>query len=159
MRILGKHCQRVDTQEGNLKFQEMYTDDPYKFIFEHELFNISRIFNDTYQYIVFLGYEATPNQIFYIEDDEHLMIYNDIDGAIFNTDSMAFFSLIRDSKRIGTFCTEHSPYSFPLSDIDNVNTEFSLTPEEVLEKIVIFCKNAELENIATINNTLIVREL
>ena len=34
MRILGKHCQRVDTQEGNLKFQEMYTDDPYKFIFE-----------------------------------------------------------------------------------------------------------------------------
>ena len=76
MRILGKHCQRVDTQEGNLKFQEMYTDDPYKFIFEHELFNISRIFNDTYQYIVFLGYESTPNQIFYIEEDEHLMIWN-----------------------------------------------------------------------------------
>lgn len=158
MQIIGRLCDRVDTVEGIKSFIESYDVDPYKYIFEREIFNVSRIFEKEYKYLAFLEYDGDARQVFYLEPEEHIMVYNDIEGEIFNTDSMAFFSLIRDGHRIATFCTEHSPWSFPVSDNESVN-EMDLTTEEVLEKINTYCSTYNLETPANLNNTLIIRAL
>lgn len=158
MKIIGKLCDRIDTIEGKEAFKESFDLDPYQYFFEYEPFHITRLFEDNYKYLVFLEYDADPRQVFYIEPGEHIMVYNDIESEIFNTDQMAFFSLIRDGNRIATFCTEHSPWSFRLDDKESLE-EMEVTSEEVLEKINTYCKGNDLEHLATIENTLIVRNL
>ena len=158
MKIIGKLCDRIDTLEGKEEFQKLYDLDPYQYIFEHELFHISRLFESDYKYIVFLESDAQPRQVFYLEPEEHIMVYNDIEDEIFNTDSMAFFSLIREGNRIATFCTEHSPWSFKLDNEESVS-DLDLSAEEILENINSYCKGKELTHLATTENTLIVRAL
>ncbi len=158
MQIIGRLCDRIDTVEGKKEFIDSYDIDPYQYVFEYELFNISRLFSSEYQYLVFMEYDGEPRQVFYIEPSEHIMVYNTISGEIFNTDQMAFFSLIRDSKRIATFCTEHSPWSFSLQNTESVE-EMDMTVEQLLKNINDFCSSKKLENTATENNTLIVRAL
>lgn len=158
MKIVGNLCDRIDTTEGRSEFKSMYDIDPFEYAFNYELFNISRIFPKQYQYLAFLEYDGSARQIFYIEPNEHIMVYNTIAGEIFNTDSMAFFSLIRDSKRIATFCTEHSPYSFDLKDNDSIE-EMDITVDLVLENINNFCLDKGFDTLANLNNTLIIRNL
>lgn len=158
MRIIGRLCERVDTVEGRASFKESYDVDPFEYIFERQIFNTSYLPEKEYKYLVFLEYDAEPRQVFYLEPGEHFTVYNDIEGEIFNTDSMAFFELIRDSSRIALFCTEHSPWSFKLDNEEYVS-DLELTAQEILEKINEFCKEKSLENLATIENTLVVRAL
>lgn len=158
MKIIGRLCDRIDTVEGKAEFTSTYDIEPFEYVFEYELFHISRLFAPEYEYIAFLEYDGEPRQVFYLEPGEHIMVYNTIEGEIFNTDTMAFFSLIRDSSRIGTFCTEHSPWSFRASDTHSVE-EMSITSEQLLININDYCKDKELPTLATFENTLIVRAL
>lgn len=158
MRIIGRLCDRVDTVEGREGFKELYDTDPFEFIFDRQLFHSSNLSEKEYKYLVFLESDADVRQVFYLEPGEHLTVYNDIDDEIFNTDSMAFFELIRDCSRIALFCTEHSPWSFKLNHESYVE-EMDTTAEEILEKIHDYCKDMNLEQLATIENTLIVRAL
>lgn len=158
MKIIGRLCDRVDNIEGRKNFKESYDLDPFEFIFEQQLFHTSNLFESEYKYLVFLEYDADPRQVFYIEPGEHLTVYNDIEGKIFNTDSMAFFELVRDCSRVALFCTEFSPWSFKLNNEDYVS-EMNTTAEEILDKINDFCKDKDIEQLATIQNTLIVRAL
>lgn len=158
MRIIGRLCDRVDNLEGRKEFKESYETDPFEFIFDRQLFHTSTLSEKEYKYLVFLESDADVRQVFYLEPGEHLTVYNDIDGEIFNTDSMAFFELIRDCSRIALFCTEHSPWSFKL-DHEEYVSELDVTPEEVLTNINDYCKDKNLEHLATVENTLIVRAL
>lgn len=158
MKIVGKLCDRIDTIEGKEAFKANYDIEPFEFLFENEIFNISRLFSPTYEYIVFLEYDAVPRQVFYIEPKEHIMVYNDIVGEIFNTDSMAFFSLIREGTRIATFCTEHSPWSFTLSDQESLE-EMDVSATDIIDNINNFCEGKELSTLANMENTLLIRNL
>jgi hypothetical protein len=160
MKIFGKCCERIDSDQDKLNFKKMYSLDPYQFIFDHELFNITRIFPNKFRYIAFLEYDASPRQVFVLDDDEHLMVYNDIKGEIFNTDQIAFFSLIKNCERVSTFYTDSSPYSFTLKNKDCVE-ELEVPVKEILSSINSFCSNSEIkiEIPANIKNTLIVRTL
>lgn len=158
MRIIGRLCDRVDTVEGKESFKESYDVDPFEYIFDRQIFNTSYLPEKEYKYLVFLESDADPRQVFYLEPGEHLTVYNDIEGEIFKTDSMAFFELIRDGSRIALFCTEHSPWSFKLDNEEYVS-EMDVTAKDILEKINEFCKEKNLEQLATIENTLVVRAL
>lgn len=158
MKIIGRLCDRIDTIEGRAEFKSTYNIDPFEYVFEYELFNISRLFAPKYQYLAFLEYDGVPRQVFYLEPEEHIMVYNTIPGEIFNTDTMAFFSLIRDCSRIATFCTEHSPWSFQVSDTDSVK-EMDMTAETLLKNINDYCEGKDIPHLATIENTLIIRAL
>lgn len=158
MKIIGRRCDRVDTLEGRKTFKDNYKVDPFEYIFEHQLFNMSTISQKQYQYLVFLESDAEPVQVFYLEPGEHLTVYNDIEDEIFNTDSMAFFELIRDCERIALFCTLHSPYSFKLDleDKDSYLAEMDSNAQQILDNINNYCKDRQLEDLANLENTLIV---
>lgn len=158
MKIFGKLCNRIDTKEGKEKFIHFYNIDPYQYIFEYELFNVNRIFPNKFKYIAFLESDSEPRQVFVLEKEEHLMVYNDIESEIFNTDSMAFFSLIRECKRIGTFCTEHSPYSFSLDNQECLDSE-CFNSEEIIQNITDFCSSDSSDEVPNMNNVLVVRAL
>ena len=130
---------------------------PNKFVYKF-LFVFLYDFSNKFKYIAFLESDAEPRQVFFLEKEEHLMVYNDIESEIFNTDSMAFFSLIRESKRIGTFCTEHSPYYFTLDNQDSLDSE-CFNVEEIIQHITDFCSSDSSDELPNINNVLIVRAL
>lgn len=86
MKIFGKLCNRIDTNAGKEKFMKFYDIDPYQYVFEYELFHVTRIFPKQFKYVAFLESDSKPRQVFVLEDEEHLMVYNDIESEIFNTD-------------------------------------------------------------------------
>lgn len=71
---------------------------------------------------------------------------------------MAFFSLIRESKRIGTFCTEHSPYSFTLDNQYSMESE-DFKAEDIIQSITDFCSSDPSNELPNMNNVLVVRAL
>ncbi len=159
MKMIGESFWRIDTHEGAKEFLEQYDISPYQYIFEHENFHITRIFPENYQFIALLDWEGKPENILYLEEKDHLMVYNTIEGEIFNSDGMTFFSLIQDCKRAGTFCIENSPYSYQLKSQEDIASDLDSSIEDVLQNIIHYCEELSIECCPNKENVLIVRQL
>lgn len=155
MLVFGKCVNRVDQGQDRDFFIEMYKQTPREYGFSAEMFNKTALWPEDVRYIAFVDYEGQIEQVFYIEDKEHVNVYNDIPGTIFNTDGMALFTLIRDCKEVAMWATNHSPWSDRLCDLDD-NYEFTIEP--VLERLKIFI-NGKTEFEPTPENVLIVQTL
>jgi hypothetical protein len=153
---------RVDTEDGAKRFENLYKMSHYKMIVNHETFHITRIFPNKYQHIAFIeGMDGSANCVFTLKPGEHLMVYSSGcmgDNAVFNTDGIAFVRLIRDCKEVAMWAVDQSPYDYTDEDYDN----HELDREEVMENIRKAIKESvegEMEYEVTSENTLIVGQL
>lgn len=159
MQIIGKWLRRVDTPEGRESFKKSYNVDFYEYMIRNEVTHITRLFPDNIKYIVFLD-SYSIYQIFVLEDKDHLMVYSSgcmaKEKRVFNTDGMAFMSLVRDCEVKGTFCIENSPYDQEKGDWE---TEIEMTHKEGVSKVNAMLLDKKLPQTATKKNTLFVRQL
>jgi hypothetical protein len=119
MKIIGKWLPRVDTPEGREQFKKKYSVDYYEYMIEHEVTSIKRLFYKNCKFIVILESDNTFNQVFVLEEQDHVMVYSEgclNDKFYFNTDGMAFMSLVRDCEKKATWFLENSPYDHEEDD-------------------------------------------
>ncbi|MNJ90399.1 hypothetical protein D3C87_79950 [compost metagenome] len=130
---------RVDTEEGAKKFEDLYEMSHYKMMVEYEVFHITRVFPKQYQHIAFVESDGDVNCVYTLKENEHLMVYSDGcmgDDAVFNTDGIAFVSLIRDCKQVAMWSVDQSPYDYTEEEYDLHCTEKEIFLKNI-EKAVI----------------------
>lgn len=135
---------RVDTEEGAKKFQDLYDMSHYQMIVDYEVFHITRVYPKQYKHIAFIESDGEVNCVFTLKDEEHLMVYSDGcmgDEAVFNTDGIAFIELVRDCKKVAMWSVDQSPYDYKDEEYDL----HEIKKEEVL-------KNVEVAVISSIEN-------
>lgn len=156
MKTIGNWFDRVDTPEGIEKFQKNYKYHPVDYMERYQVDYLTELKVPTVCYIAILEYDGTFNQIFALEEGETINAYSSgcmaDEGRIFNTDGMAFMTLVRDGQNIATFCLENSPYDAEDDDFDE------MSKEEVLENLNEVL-GRDFTQPATESNTLFVRQL
>lgn len=161
MRILGKWLTRVDTPEGRELFKQLYDKDFYEMMIRHDVTHISHIFPDIIRHVVFVEYDGTFNQVFSLDDGDHLLVYSDgcmsDKGCHFNTDGIAFFCLVRGGEIIGWYSVENSPYDLCEDDWDLDDSCEELTVQ--LRAMLDVYDYPDTTKVVTNSNVLFVRQL
>ena len=158
---MGKWLTELHTAEGEKYFQQLYDMSPWEMIVRHEL-NLStnlNYHNSSIRHIVFLEYDESINQIFTLEEKDYLKVYSEqrCDG-LFNTDGMAFMHFIdpKDSSTVAFYSVENSPYDMTL---DEVVQESDTSAQEILDSINRVLLKYEVQQGASAENVLFVRQL
>jgi hypothetical protein len=157
MYIIGKWCPRVDSGKGLEYFKSLYKTTYQEMIRKYRLDHITELTNKTISFLVFPEYDGDINQIFVLQDEDTVKVYSEgrlsDEGRIFNTDGMAFFTLIKEEKEIATWCVENSPYDLTDEDFDE------LDKPTLLNTIRKSLKANNLDFEVTNTNVLFVRQL
>ena len=157
MYVIGKWCTRVDSGKDVEYFKSLYKSTYQEIIKRYRLDHITELTNKNITFLVFPEYDGAVNQIFVLQDGDTVKVYSEgrlaDEGRIFNTDGMAFFSLIKEGKETATWCVDNSPYDLTDDDFDELDKPTLLnTVRESLK-----ANNLDFE--VTDTNVLFVRQL
>ena len=158
MYIIGNWCPRVDSGEDVEYFKSLYNATYQEIIRDYKLNHITHLTNKAISFLVFLEYDGGINQIFVLEDGDKLIVCSEDcmanKGRIFNTNGMAFFTLVKTGKEMATFCADNSPYD--LTEDEFKDEEFD--KPFVLNKIRESLERNNVDIEVTDTNVLMVRQ-
>lgn len=159
MKVIKSWLSQVNLPEFREEFAHLYGMDFYEYMIRYSVTHISYPHPDVIRHVAFLEYDGTINQLFSLEDDEHLMVYSSgcmaHEGKFFNTDGIAFMVLVREGKRVATFSVENSPYDLEESDFD----ELDQSKSDILQEIRKLLEANSCTIPVTDSNVLFVQQL
>ena len=158
MYIIGNWCPRVDSGEDVEYFKSLYNATYQEIIRDYKLNHITHLTNKAISFLVFLEYDGGINQIFVLEDGDKLIVYSEDcmanKGRIFNTNGMAFFTLVKEGKEIATFCADNSPYDLTEDEFQDEGFDKPFVINKIRESLE--RNNVDIE--VTDTNVLMVRQ-
>lgn len=158
MKIIGNWLTDLNDPAGKKYFEQMYKRTWQDLLIDYEVFNVAKLSSPLVKHIVFLEHDGSVNQIFVLEENDHVIVYSGCGGEkgrYFNTDGIAFMRIRSGDKYVGAYAIDSSPYDYTFEEAAE---ETGILAEDVLLHINKRLAESGCDS-ATVENIVLVQQL